>query len=1043
MRGQPDRKLSRHSSRHASLRHRVLVLAIGSSIALGLAGTAWGQATSGTIYGSAPMEAGDTIQITSGAGYSRTFDVESTGKYSVTLPVGTYTVSLVRDGKVIESRTGVSPAAAGAVAVNFSADGGPENVQDLSGINVSANEMPAIDVRTTNQVTTVTAADLQRLPLARSAEDIAMLAPGVAMGSAELGVGPLGTPLLTFGGGSTAENAYYIDGLNATDALFNNGGVALPYGSIEQQQTFTSGYGAKYGRSIGGVINQIGKSGSNDWHFGVRTVWKPGSMRGTADNHYFVNPLSTKEGQMVGDLAYYNKLDRVSESVYDAYLSGPLIKDKLFFFASAEKNDRWGQSVGGFGSPHQTNYRYEYPKYYAKLNWNINNDNYLTLTGLQSSRKLWQSQYGFDYDTLQRGDFESINQISKKKFSVWVANYTSYLTDNLTFNAMVGKTLGDYETYQPAYPGFDPSLPYISNAVMQNPAYAPPGGIRNTQNASTQDIPTHELNSLNYRVSFEYVLNDHQFTLGIDNRVTEDIDDGYNTTGPGYYWVYDKGAAGEPIFGTGPDSIPYVAPPDANAAGKDGYYVYKRVNIKDANVKVVQRAIYLEDNWQITPNFLLSMGVRDDKFINYNSANKPYIRLTKPQWAPRLGFSWDVHGDSTLKVFGNAGRYYLAVPLNVAVTVSSPVTRYDIYGTYTGIDPATGEPLGFEALPQNPAPPTGVSINNEYGQSKDPRITTSQNIKAQYSDNYVLGMQQGFTMMDTDWVFGLTGTYQRMNRIIDDYGDIQRMCTAGRAQGYDWMTADSCSQWAQGLLMINPGETQNIWMNGPDGNIHPVTLTREDQGLTSGPIRRYYSIDISLGHDWDEKWSAKFDYVFSKTWGNTEGPVSTYAQQSGSYLTTAWDFPERMEYSNGELPGSRRHQFKAYGAYALTKEWTVGGNLYVSSGTPRMCRGYYGPDETRPHGSSTFFWCGGKPVPPGSLGRTPWDISLNLNLDYKPEWAGRKLDFNLAVFNVTNRKTPLFYNDVFSGTKNPNADYGKVQDTRAVREVRLMMSYDF
>lgn len=1043
MKSMSGRSLFHGACRTSVFRRRSLAVAVGSAMALAVAGTAWGQATSGTIYGSAPVAANETIQITGGAGYNHSFTVGENGRYSVTLPVGTYTVSLVRDGEVVESRTGVSPAAAGAVAVNFSGGASQADAMELGSIDVSANALPPIDVRTTNQVTTITADQLQRLPLARSAEEIAMLAPGVSMASAELGVGPLGTPLLTFGGGSTAENAYYIDGLNATDALFNNGGVALPYGSIEQQQTFTSGYGAKYGRSIGGVINQIGKSGSNEWHFGGRVVWKPGSMRGTADNHYFVNPLSNVPGERVGDLAYYNRLDTVSESVYDAYLSGPLIKDKLFFFASAEKNDRWGRSVGGFGSPHQTNYRYEYPKYYAKLNWNINNDNYLTLTGLQSSRKLWQSQYGFDYDTLQRGDFENLGQISKTKFSVWVANYTSYLTDNLTLNAMVGKTLGDYGSHQPAYPGFDPTLPYISAAEMQNPAYAPPGGIRNTQNSSTQDIPTHKLNSLNYRLSLEYQLNDHQITVGIDNRTTEDIDDGYNTTGPGYFWVYGRGTPGVPLFGVNPNTPPYVGPPDANAAGRDGYYVYRSVDIKNANVKVVQRANYIEDNWQITPNFLLSMGLRDDKFINYNSANQPYIRLTKPQWAPRLGFSWDVHGDSTLKVFGNAGRYYLAVPLNVAVTVSSPVTRYDIYGTYTGIDPATGEPLGFQELPQNPAPPTGVSINNEYGQSKDPRITTSQNIKAQYSDNYVLGLQQGFTMGGAEWVAGITGTYQRMNRIIDDYGDIQRMCDAGRAQGYDWMTADSCSQWAQGLLMINPGETQKIWMNGPDGEIHPVTFTREDQGLSFGPVRRYYSINLSLGHEWDDKWMAKFDYVFAKTWGNTEGPVSTYAQQSGSYLTTAWDFPERMEYSNGELPGSRRHQFKAYGAYALNKEWTLGGNLYVSSGTPRLCRGYYGPDEVRLHGSSTFYWCGGKPASPGSLGRTPWDISLDLNLDYRPQWAGGKLDFNMAVFNVFNRKTPLFYNDVFSATYAPNPDYGKVQDTRAVREVRFIMAYDF
>ena len=80
----------------------------------------------------------------------------------------------------------------------------------------------------------------------------------------------------------------------------------------------------------------------------------------------------------------------------------------------------------------------------------------------------------------------------------------------------------------------------------------------------------------------------------------------------------------------------------------------------------------------------------------------PYIKLTSPQWAPRLGFSWDVHGRLTFKVFGNAGRYYLALPLTTATSIASPVIDAGQYGTYTGINPATGAPIGFTPLPQRP-----------------------------------------------------------------------------------------------------------------------------------------------------------------------------------------------------------------------------------------------------------------------------------------------------------------------------------------------------
>jgi hypothetical protein len=1026
------------------LKRKALPLAIGS-VVLGFTGAAWAQATNGTIYGTVPVAPGETVQITSGAGFNRTLPVDASGRYSITLPVGTYTVSLLQDGKVVQSRTGVSPAAAGAVAVNFaSAAGGNVNAVNLSSVSVTANALPPIDVTTTNQVTTISSKQLQQLPMLRTAEDIAMLAPGVNMGSPELAGGPLGTPINVFGGASTAENAYYVDGMNVTEALNNQGGITLPYGAIDQQQTFISGYDARYGRSIGGVINQIGKSGSNEWHFGARALWQPASLRADPINYRFVNPLETDEGNRPGDMAVYRKGNSSSETIYDAYISGPLVKDKLFFFLSAEQDDSHYKSTDEFAGQGvtSTSTTVHDPKLYAKLNWNINDSNVLTLTGLQNSHRTSGTFYDFDYDTLKRGGFAGLDQVNKTTFKMWVANYTSYLTDDLTLNAMFGKMHGDYYSNQPAYPGFDPELPHIASASAQDPAFVPPGGIRNSQGNSTLSDPTHRESISNYRLSLDYKLGDHDLQVGIDNINSFDINDGSQNTGPGYQWIYGQSDPGKPVFGTDANVPPYVAP---STQCHDGhcYYVQRHVDLSVASVRVTQRAQYVMDNWQVTPTLLLNLGVRNDQFTNYDASGVPYIRETKPQWAPRLGFSWDVHGDSSLKVFGNAGRYYLALPTQVALSIAAPVTNAGIYGTYTGIDPATGEPIGFTPLPQNPS--TGVSVDSEYGQAKDPRVSAAQNVKAEFSDNYVLGLQQQFQMLGTTWVFGATGTYQRMNRIIDDYDAIQNECAAGRAQGYAWMTPQDCDQYAQSLVLINPGATNNLQMKAPDGSLVPVTFTSADQGFTKGPVRRYYSLDLSLEHAWDNKWFAKFDYVFSRTWGNTEGPVSTYSQQGGSYesLTTAWDFPERMEWSSGVLPNSRKHQFKFFGAYALTPEWTVGANLYITSGTPKLCRGGYGPDEEALHGSHTYYWCGGKPVPPGSLGTTPWVHSVDLNMDYRPAWADHKLDFNLAVFNVLNDQTTIFYNDVYGTTASPNPDYGRVQDTRPPRSVRFSIAYDF
>jgi len=1034
-------KSQRMSRRNNLFRRKALAIAIGSA-ALGITGAVWAQAVNGTIYGTVPVAQGETIQIIGGAGFNRTITVGPSGKYSITLPVGTYTVSLLQDGKVVQSRTDVSPVAAGAVAVDFSS-ASTSGVQTLGAVNVTANRIPAIDVTTTNQVTTITSKQLQQLPLGRTAEDIAMLAPGVGMGSPELATGPTGNPINVFGGASTAENAYYVDGMNTTEMLNNQGGISLPYGAIEQQQTFISGYDARYGRSIGGVINQIGKSGSNEWHFGARALWQPGSLQADPVNYYFANPLDTDPGEQPGDLQRYRKSNSSMETIYDAYVSGPIIKDKLFFFLGAEQDNQSGTTVGSVSNAFTTNYHTHNPKIYAKLDWNINDSNILTLTGLQNENKTWGTNYNFDYDTLQTGDFSSLNQTYKNAFRMWVINYTSYLSDNLTLNAMLGKMHGEYYTDQPAYPGFDLSLPHIASCSYQDAAFQPPGNncVYNTQSNSQISNADHRETVQNYRVSLDYKLGTHDFQIGIDNINSWDLHDGAHNTGPGYQWIYGTVDAGQPILNSDPNAPPYVGPSTQCDSSGTCYYVQKHTDLSNTSVRVAQRAAYVMDNWQVTPNLLLNLGLRDDSFVNYDGSGVPYIRQTKPMWAPRLGFSWDVHGDSTLKVFGNAGRYFLALPTEVALSIAAPVTNAGVYYMYSGIDPATGEPTGLTPIPQNPV--TGASIDSEYGQAKDPRISASQNVKNEFSDNFVLGMQQQFNMLGTSWVFGATGTYQKMSRIIDDFDDEQIECAAGRAQGYAWMTTNNCPDFAQSLVLINPGVTQDLLMKAPDGSLVPVTLTAADQQFQRGPTRKYYSLDLSLSHEWDGKWFAKFDYVWAQTIGNTEGPVSTYSQQSGSYesITTAWDFPLRMENAYGFLPNDRRNTFKIYGAYAITPDWTVGGNLYIASGTPRLCRGHYGPDQL--NGSGTYYWCGGVPVPPGSIGRLPWTHQLSLNVDYKPKWADHKLDFNLAVFNVFNEQTPVFYNDVFGTTNSPNPNYGQVQDTRAPRYVRFSMSYDF
>ena len=104
-------------------------------------------------------------------------------------------------------------------------------------------------------------------------------------------------------------------------------------------------------------------------------------------------------------------------------------------------------------------------------------------------------------------------------------------------------------------------------------------------------------------------------------------------------------------------------------------------------------ALYVEDVWNVTPNLVLNLGLRVDNFENMDSAGGTFIKLDKLV-APRLGFSWDMKGDGSTKLFGNLGRYYMPIPsiisYNFAGGLLDERTFYVLNGWRTATNPVTG-----------------------------------------------------------------------------------------------------------------------------------------------------------------------------------------------------------------------------------------------------------------------------------------------------------------------------------------------------------------
>ncbi|MFD1217451.1 TonB-dependent receptor [Microbulbifer celer] len=1002
-----------------NLARSALALAIGTAT-IASAPAVFAQSTTGGIYGSAP--AGATVVIKNNSGFSRTITVDESGRYNVgSLPVGTYVVTAKQDGETVGSRS-IPVRLGGSSDVSFGDDAMMETVTVVGG-----ELAPAIDVSSTDTRVVLTAEQLERLPMGRSAENIALLAPGVNGGAS----GYFGD-MVSFGGAGVSENAYYINGFLANDPLSNLGGFSLPYASVDQQETFTGGYGSKYGRSSGGVINQVGARGSNELEFGTQVIFTPKGLKSDRPDTYFQDMELPEGYEYTNPDLVGTKREDGSENLswgetFTGYVSGALIQDKLFGFVSFETEMEESQnSPYADGTPRVTDWDSENNKVYAKLDWYITEDHLLEYTYMGEEEIDEGSFNAWDFETSTRGEaLDSAPNSTHNRSEFSILNYTGYLTNDLTLTAMYGHGSFSYKNEL----GGDTVYPYISGYLNQDPSIVGdnprPNLAGGYQGRNAKDYTD------GIRVNLEWIVGDHTLTLGVDNMEFEAANEGDSQETD--VWIYSRA--------TDPSA-------DINAAlgvgnpGGEGYFVQKYLYETATSMKLAQDAYYLEDRWQVTPDVLLSLGLRNDKFTNYNVDGDPYLE-SDDQWAPRLGAAWDVFGDSSLKVYANAGRYYLAMPNSVAIRGASAATYTRDYYTYSDVN-EDGSPVLDEHLSPGP-----VSANGEYGQAVDPQTFAPADLENMYQDEFILGFEK--TLGD-DWTYGGKFTFRDLKSGIDDVCDPHRMELKLEANGVD---LDSVAM--ESCYMFNPGGTNtfslaNIGADGnPTGTRTEVTMSADDWGMPNLK-REYTAIDLFIERPFDGKWEARVDYTYSKLQGNTEGQVKSEFGQDSISKTQDWDAAELMEFSNGYLANDRRHQLKIRGSYALTEELLLSANARVLSGMPVSCLGYYNPngevDEASPAGDplgyrASYHTCFGDVAQPGKE-RTPWTRTIDMGLTYTPAFMDQKLRLSMNVFNLLN-ETKATQVDVTSedAPYTVSNTYNVPLAYQTPRYVMLTASYDF
>jgi hypothetical protein len=977
--------------------------------------------TAGAVAGRAV--AGDTITIENPAtGFSRTITVGGDGSFRLSqVPIGRYTVTRKgADGSTSSRTANVSVGTAS--NVDFAAAGADAQTLDTVTV-IGTGAINPIDITSVESTTILTAEQIAKIPVARNATSVALLAPGTVRGDAAFG------NLASFGGSSVAENQYFVNGFNITNSFQNLNFAQIPFEAVAEQQVKTGGYGAEFGRSLGGVINMITKRGTNEFHAGGNIFWEPEALREDVKNVYQEN----------GVLRQDNSKDSTWNAVASAWASGALIKDRLFAYGLIQygrtNTETWGSVIASTN----TSAVAKNPNWLLKMDWNLSDNHLLELTAFSDKTKTDTDVFRNTVGQLDRTSFLGTN-FTETGGENYVLKYTGYLTDSFTLSALFGH--GEFSRSQHLLTADGVDVRYAGNLdqpasgcpiiIDARPAYrrALNGTRVSTCNITGGAIAREDAGDERnqYRIDAEWQLNDHLLRFGYD------VDDFESTAGTSI----EGGRAWRYATNNGPDKKPDT--------GDEFDIVREQITNQGATVKVKQRAFYLQDSWNITDNFIAYLGGRWDSFENLNGQGATYVKIDN-QFGPRLGFSWDVYGDSTFKVFGNAGRYALPLTATVAIRGASASLFSRENFDFTGFDPKTGAPTGLSSRGDF------IFINGEFGSPKNAQTIASKNLDPMYQDEYILGFQK--TLGD-HFTLGMRGIYRDLKAAIDDTCDYTAILeTEGFTRRFD--ADDNFIGWADAndrfaalpnsgfpyCRLFNPG-ADSVFLTDLYGDGKLKETRVPGARLSPQAKRNYTAMEFFFDANWD-KLFLQGSYTYARSIGNTEGGVKSDIGQTDTSTTQDFDYPELTVDSYGYLPNDRRHSLKLFGNYQINDEWSVGGNLLVQSGRPKNCLGVLevAPGQFHPYGSS-FFRCNGVPTPRGTEGRLSWSKNIDLNVAYKPAFA-KGLLFKVDVFNVFDSQEVTAINEqVEDPSTGARVEIANLPlSFQAPRTVRFLVQYDF
>jgi len=587
-------------------------------------------ATGGTMAGvtvtvSGPNIVGTQTAVTSEHGFYRFLN----------LPPGDYQLSFSRTGFKTVTRRGIRVSVGGILEQNVALD--------VSQLQESVEVIGASSVvdTTSNEVGSNYDRNwVENAPIRRySFFDLVAAAPGSLQGGDSTTTGGISAARTMVYGSSYDENSFQVDGVEITDNYFNEALAEPNVDAIEEVEVLSLGAPAEYGNLTGAVYNIVTRQGTNEFHGDVGFYLQTDGL--TSDNTKdIINPDGTFLNTCPdGETRCPWTRDKFTD--FTAQLGGPIVKDKLWFFASYGNQRDYFREIGVDPSDPLTTVRNRGDRYFFKLNWQINPKHKVVGTFHLDDK---EDDGGTSLDSAPSTAITRTQRTPTPGLG-----YTGVLSDRTVVEVRYSGFYGDV-TERPADPAQPRDLPRF---------YDIDTGFISGGHYYWYDL-TPKRTTLTGKISHladDFLGASHDFRFGV--QYSSAVAGGlvsYNDLIYSYTQTY-------PGYGYGLTYTPFSYSGNTRAIG-----------------------VYLDDTVRVSDRLSVNLGLRYDYQRAFAAAQDQLDESGNPTgvhfpetdfftWknvSPRVGFNWKVTPDGRTVLKGHYGRYHRAVATGEYANVMGP-----------------------------------------------------------------------------------------------------------------------------------------------------------------------------------------------------------------------------------------------------------------------------------------------------------------------------------------------------------------------------------